>query len=1467
MTTYIGRNDGQTYDYSNGILRISGSGQVTDLKNGQVVTTVNGENVLINIYDVREVYFESGITSINRYATLGSNCAALTKLVMADTVTEVLGDLCNSCRNLSDLTLSNNLTRLEYGTFQSCTSLEYVQIPASLTYIYGFTTDTQTLNAGSPTAFGGLTNLKGFIVDSGNQTYCSENGILYSKDKNILWRYPSNPQPEIRNYTVGSPTTVIAYGAFDELNKNHRENTDSTNITIESGVSCGTLTASSSRIYKIGLGQYTHINKLTIPIDTKIRFISSGTPSEDIGLCKILEYTAGETGVGPAATTDTTNPYTYFPTTASRKSLKEIIFDEGVTQLSKQACAGLSLTTNLNISVVLPTTLTGVGDQAFRDSIQIKNIEFRGNAPTIGSNAFDMTSSSATLAEPNIYTHGGWGRNTIEPTISSNTRPSYYNLYAIEYNTENVIDTEYQKENVQTTLPDRVKDQYFFRGWWTAASGGTKIGDPGQTVTFSSDTLLYAHFDNICHIDVSSDGNGTVSGGGDYIYGTTVNITATPAPHYHFLKWSDDNTNAIRTLSATEEVSLVAYFEIDRHTIIARPADNHGSVTGGGTYDYGTTITLTAIPSTHYHLVEWNDGSTELSRTITVTEDAEYSASFAIDRFTLTLVADGNGAVSGGGTYDYGTIVEITASPDRGYHFLRWSDGSTQEKRSFKITRDLTLTATFLQGSERTIGSYITLTANDYGEEKTIHFSVFNEEMNSEKCFSTILTDYSDMASTNVLVTPIVTYTAENAFAFDVSPNDILSIQFTRVNPKGTATYWADEDVEGERLPLPWNLMGDDRMWSNRVWENNLMSLINRWQAESNGCILRYHPINPDTQYNAAYNVFIKSITFDHNASSPEMLKGTIDLQVGSMTGDAKVSDDYLENIESEFFDKVMFNDMIITMTDSRGITKYTIFDKGSYNTYEPYINFTKVEDYIGFYIRSGTDKYRLVTAANCKESGLITIDQIDLSKQTVAFFRNNINCISKYSLKGGPEQSFPFLKMEISKRRLSAVAPDLLNDIYAGFNKIEIEAMGADKFIVTKCSSSSTTYTITAYSIYEMYRSAKLDAPIQFASNSPSKTPYEIIISILSGSRDFKYGSSTESIYCISGENGNIKYAYRNSKNSNAFIKYLNHPTYNNVQNYGCTFDTNSSAWYVISVCAAMINCKVWFSNNNVYIVDTSISYNELLSAGSVGSDISTNLIPADETKKKEATYIPRLYLNTNNPYPLSISAEEKKFVKTVCDEITLGDEGVETVVNSVFIEFDSSKDPSSVSDTAKNLKITEAKVGSGQTRTGIYCNDNAQPEHWYTNGISSNVQNSQQAYGIREQKFTIEEFGNIQAQNLVDTLADAYCDSEQSVGFSLRETHFEDKNAKTGKYWRRYFPEVTYVDMVVDYSHDLMLTTKSNFIDSATGRSVMPNKLTLSTYEYHFPEGNTEYWFGIMKPTDLTQNTREISATLYKR
>jgi len=70
----------------------------------------------------------------------------------------------------------------------------------------------------------------------------------------------------------------------------------------------------------------------------------------------------------------------------------------------------------------------------------------------------------------------------------------------------------------------------------------------------------------------------------------------------------------------------------------------------------------------------------------------------ATPKFSLIIAASEGGAVStSGGTYDKGTKVTVTATPDGEYLFDSWSDGSTENPRDITVTSNLDLTANFVK--------------------------------------------------------------------------------------------------------------------------------------------------------------------------------------------------------------------------------------------------------------------------------------------------------------------------------------------------------------------------------------------------------------------------------------------------------------------------------------------------------------------------------------------------------------------------------------------------------------------------------------------------------------------------------------------------------------------------------------------------------------------------------------------------
>jgi hypothetical protein len=62
------------------------------------------------------------------------------------------------------------------------------------------------------------------------------------------------------------------------------------------------------------------------------------------------------------------------------------------------------------------------------------------------------------------------------------------------------------------------------------------------------------------------------------------------------------------------------------------------------------------------------------------------------------------GTVSGGGTYEAGSQVTITATVAEGYRFVSWNDGDTNNPRIITLTGDTTFIANFERITDSTTG-------------------------------------------------------------------------------------------------------------------------------------------------------------------------------------------------------------------------------------------------------------------------------------------------------------------------------------------------------------------------------------------------------------------------------------------------------------------------------------------------------------------------------------------------------------------------------------------------------------------------------------------------------------------------------------------------------------------------------------------------------------------------------------------
>ena len=261
---------------------------------------------------------------------------------------------------------------------------------------------------------------------------------------------------------------------------------------------------------------------------------------------------------------------------------------------------------------------------------------------------------------------------------------------------------------------------------WT--EDGVSIGsDNPLEFVVNANRAFVAHFrqEYTVTVSVTPEEGGTAAGGGVYVYGTEATVVATPADCYDFDGWfvgdilvSED---AEYTFTAEADVDLVAVFTLKTFevTVTAEPEEG-GVVSGGGTYDCGTEVTVVATPSDCYDFDGWFVGETLVSEdaeyTFTAEADVDLVAVFTLKTFEVTVTAEPEegGVVSGGGTYDCGTEVTVTAEADECYDFVGWFVGETlvseDAEYTFTAEADVDLVAVF------TIKTYVvTSTAGEDG--------------------------------------------------------------------------------------------------------------------------------------------------------------------------------------------------------------------------------------------------------------------------------------------------------------------------------------------------------------------------------------------------------------------------------------------------------------------------------------------------------------------------------------------------------------------------------------------------------------------------------------------------------------------------------------------------------------------------------------------------------------------------------
>ena len=294
------------------------------------------------------------------------------------------------------------------------------------------------------------------------------------------------------------------------------------------------------------------------------------------------------------------------------------------------------------------------------------------------------------------------------------------------------------EEGVTCTLVATANEGYTFTNW--TENGEVVSTEATYSFIVSGDRTLVANF-SLLQFDITvsalPDEGGSVTGGGTYQYGQSCTLTAMANEGYAFANWKENgevvSTDATYSFAVTGDRELVANFAMQSYSISASANPSAGgSVSGAGSYDHGSTCTLTATANEGYSFTNWTENgeviSSEASFSFTVTGERELVANFALQSYTISTSTNPSegGSVTGSGTYGYGSACTVTATASEGYTFQRWTENgevvSTEATYSFTVTGDRELVANFAHAN----GAGTLSGVFSVGENSHVNFSQGN---------------------------------------------------------------------------------------------------------------------------------------------------------------------------------------------------------------------------------------------------------------------------------------------------------------------------------------------------------------------------------------------------------------------------------------------------------------------------------------------------------------------------------------------------------------------------------------------------------------------------------------------------------------------------------------------------------------------------------------------------------------------
>ena len=414
----------------------SGCTSLTSIEIPSGVTSI-GDGAFAYCTSLTSIEIPSGVTSIRDYAF--DNCTSLTSIEIPSGVTSIRDHAFDNCTSLTSIEIPSGVTSIGNSAFKNCTSLASIEIPSSVTSIgneaFAYCTNLTSIEIPSGVtsienyAFSNCTSLNSINVDKDNQSYSSEDGILFDKEKKKLITYPAGKKE--KEYNIPSSVTSIGAGTFYGCRSLTRIEipssvtsieclafygcTSLTSIEIPSSVTriaaqvfygCTSLTSIEipSSVTSIGMWAFYNCTSLTsIEIPSSVASIGIYAFSRCVSLNSInvdksnQEYSSED---GILFDKDKKELICY----PAEKKEKEYNIPSSVTSIGTYAFGNCTNLTRIEI----PSSVTSIGGGAFDNCTSLTRIEIPSSVTSIGREAFEKCERLTSIEIPSSVTSIGW---------------------------------------------------------------------------------------------------------------------------------------------------------------------------------------------------------------------------------------------------------------------------------------------------------------------------------------------------------------------------------------------------------------------------------------------------------------------------------------------------------------------------------------------------------------------------------------------------------------------------------------------------------------------------------------------------------------------------------------------------------------------------------------------------------------------------------------------------------------------------------------------------------------------------------------------------------------------------------------------------------------------------------------------------------------------------------------------------